>query len=139
MTTMSNFQMRDELALETREKSGVRGKVAAFEDSPSTIARAEAIYAQTHAQLRLLAAVCFFLSAALAIGAPERSVGFMAVCLGMAAVISASSKWMALRDYRLELEQAARAQGLSESEAQRAAASMVAARASQASAEVEAA
>jgi hypothetical protein len=139
MTTMPNYPMCDELALSTAERAVVRGKDAALVDPQSTIARAEQIHAQTLSQLRMLSAICFFLAAALAVGAPGHSVGFMAVCLGMAAVVSASSKWMALRSFRLEVERAARAQGMSESEAQRAAASMTAARAGGVPGEVEAA
>jgi hypothetical protein len=137
MTTMPNYST-DELALPSVARASVRGKAPALANPMATLASAEKVYEYTISQSRLGAAGFFFVAAALAVWAPWPVTAFTAAFLAMAVAMSASSNWMALRGFRLAIEQAARAEGLSESAAQRVAATMTAAREAEASGEAEA-
>jgi hypothetical protein len=95
MTTMPSYQTSDDLAFERDAKASARGQDGDLVNRKDTLVRAEGVYAQTLEQSRLLAAVCFFIAAALAVWAPGRLASLMVGLLGMAVVVSASSKWVA--------------------------------------------
>jgi hypothetical protein len=117
MTTLPNYQTRDDLAFTPAERASAGEKPATLANPEVVVARAEGIHAQTIQQSRLLSALCFLVAAGLAVW--EISTGFMVVFLGLAVLVSATARLFALREFRLEIERTARAQGLPEDAARR--------------------
>jgi hypothetical protein len=138
MTTMPNYPTTDDLALPSVARASARSKNPALANATATLASAEKVYDHTISQSRLGAAGFFFVAAALAVWAPWPVTAFTAVFLALAVAMSASANWMALRGFRQEIERSARAEGMSEREAQRVAASMTAVREAEAEGEAEA-
>jgi hypothetical protein len=125
MTTLPRYQTPDDLAFGRTQSTPASRKDAAIANPEATLARAEGVYAQALQQSRLLAAFCFIVAGALAVF--QVSPSFMCIFVGLAMLVALGSKPLALRELRAELERAVRADGLSQVDARRAAASMVAA------------
>jgi len=105
MTTMSNYPTTDYMALPSAAKTSGRAEEAS-RPTPQALARAEEARAESLAHSQVVAALCFFLAAVLAVMAPERSAGFMVAFLATALVASASRKWRASRRYKQEIARA---------------------------------
>ncbi|MDI3287031.1 hypothetical protein [Polyangium sp. 15x6] len=124
MTTLPNYQTREELSFARPERAAKTEK-SALVNAELVVARAQGIHAQTIQQSRLLSAVCFFAATALAVW--QISTTFMIVFLALAVLVSVTSRILALRAFRQEIERTALAQGLAEDTARRVAATKTAA------------
>ncbi|HVK69166.1 MAG TPA: hypothetical protein VM694_32130 [Polyangium sp.] len=125
MTTLPNFQTRGDLTLARPERAVKSEKAATLANAELVLARAKGVYAQTIQQSRLLSAVCFFAATGLAVW--NISTTFMIVFLALAVLVSVTSRILALRAFREEIERTGRAQGLAEDAAQSVAAAKTAA------------
>jgi len=125
MTTLPNYRTQDDLAFERAKLSASREKPATLANPEVVLARAEVIHGQMIQQSRLLAAVCFLAATGLAVW--QLSTTFMIVFLGAAVLVSVTTPFLALREFRLEIERTAQMQGLPAHAARRVADSMAAA------------
>ncbi|MRG95628.1 hypothetical protein [Polyangium spumosum] len=112
MTTLPNYPTPDELSFGRAESTRARGgkEEPTLANPEVVLARAEGVFTHSIHQSRLVSAVCFFVAAALAVFG--LSTSFMMVFLAFAVLVALASPPLALREFRLEIERAARSQGL---------------------------
>ncbi|MDI1475155.1 hypothetical protein [Polyangium sp. y55x31] len=125
MTTLPNYQTREELSFARPERAAKREKPTTLVNAELVAARAQGVHDQMIQQSRLLSAVCFFVATGLAVW--QISTTFMIVFLALAVIVSVTSRILALRAFREEIERTARAQGLAEDAVQRVATARTAA------------